>query len=456
MSGDLILRPYQKLIIDHIIAYKRCAIWAGMGLGKTSSVLAALEALNLLEDIYPVLIIAPKRVALNTWPDEVQKWGAFKHIKVSTVLGSLYQRENALAEVSDMYTTNFENLPWLIAFLGKKWPFKTVIIDEASKLKGFRTRQGSIRAKKLATVAHTLVSRMILLTGTPAANGIEGLWGQTWFIDKGERLGKSFSAFSERWFMPNYNGFGIRPTEGAQVEVQNAVKDVCLTIKSEDWFDLRSPIVNQLRIKLSPKVDQLYKKMESEFFLALKNGEVEALNEASKLGKCHQIANGALYLEDKKWEVIHDSKLEALAEIIDEANGAPILVVYHFKSDIVRLKEFFKQGVEFDDDPATQKKWNKGQIPLLFIQPASAGHGLNLQDGGNIIVFFSMTWDLEQHDQVIERIGPMRQLQSGHNRSVFIHYILAENTIDEEMLERLQTKKEVQEILLNATKRKGY
>jgi SNF2 family DNA or RNA helicase len=457
MALDFKAHGYQDLIITFIQATKRCAVWAGMGLGKTSSTLTALEELALVETVYPVLVVAPLRVARTTWPQEVRKWNHLKHLQVMPICGDLQERQAALRVKVQIYTTNYEQLPWLVETLGEKWPFRTVVIDEATKLKGFRLRQGTQRAKALARVAHTRIKRIILLTGTPSPNGLSDLWGQMWFVDAGHRLGRTFSSFKERWFRPSHDGYGVESTDHAQEQIQKALADVCITIDAADWFDLQKPIVNTILVDLPAKARLLYKDMEKRMFMEIEGNSIEALNAAAKTMKCLQIANGAAYLEDgKEWRTIHDEKLDALEEIVEEAGGMPVLVAYHFKSDLARLKTRFPKGKVLDARSQTIDDWNAGKIPLLFAHPASAGHGLNLQDGSNILAFFSVNWNLEEHQQIIERIGPVRQLQAGHKRPVFLHFILAADTVDEMILERLQTKREVQDILLEAMKTKGY
>jgi SNF2 family DNA or RNA helicase len=457
MTTDFKPHGYQTLIIAFIQRIKRCAVWAGMGLGKTISTLTALEELSLVEDVYPVLVLAPLRVAKTTWPGEVRKWTHLKHLQVMPICGSLGERQAALRVKVPIYSTNYEQLPWLVEYLGDKWPFKTVVVDEATKLKGFRLRQGTQRAKALARVAHTRVKRIILLTGTPSPNGLQDLWGQMWFVDSGTRLGRTFDAFKQRWFRPSHTGYGVDATDDAQGQIQAALKDVCITIDAADWFDLDKPIVNTILVDLPPAARVLYTEMEKRMFMELEGHEVEALNAAAKTMKCLQIANGAAYVDEgTAWKKIHDEKMDALEEIVEEAGGTPVLVAYHFKSDLARLRARFPDGRQLDANPQTIVDWNAGKIPLLFAHPASAGHGLNLQDGSNILAFFSVNWNLEEHQQIIERIGPVRQLQAGHKRPVFLHFILAADTVDELILERLQTKREVQDILLAAMKDKGY
>ena len=441
--------------MDYILDHLRAAIWASMGLGKTAATLQALDLLNLVEP-GPTLIVAPLRVARSVWSDEIGKWDTFSHLTVSRILGSLSERTKALRQKADVYTVNFEQLQWLVDYLGDKWPFSKVVIDEASKLKGFRSRQGTKRARALAKVAHSKVKHFIELSGTPAPNGIADLWGQIWFLDQGERLGKSFTAFSNRWFKPDWSGYGLVPLPHAQKEVEAKLSDICLSLKAEDWFDVREPIVNKIYVDLPSKARALYKQMENDMFVQLAKHEVEAFNAASMTVKCLQISNGALYVDGAKYEKIHDAKIEALESVIEEAAGASVLVAYNFKSDLARLLQAFPKGRVFDSKTSALRDWNAGKIRLMFLHPASAAHGLSLQDGGNILVFFGVHWNLEEHMQLIERIGPVRQMQSGYNRPVFVHYILAKNTIDEQVLERLESKRSVQDILLEAMKAKSH
>lgn len=457
MAIDFTAREYQSLIVSYIQDKKRCAVWSSMGTGKSVSTATALEDLTLTEDVYPILVIAPLRVARATWPQEYQKWNHLKHRRVVTICGALKDRQAALRMKADVYTVNFEQIEWLVEHLGDKWPFRTVVVDEATKLKGFRLRQGTRRAKALARVAHTKIKRIILLTGTPSPNGLQDLWGQMWFVDRGDRLGRTYDAFKQRWFRASPTGFGVEATDQAQEQIQKALGDVCITIDAADWFDLKEPIVNVIKVDLPPAARVLYKNMEKQMFMDLEGSQVEALNAAAKTQKCLQICAGAAYVEGgPQWKKIHDEKLNALEEILEEAAGMPVLVAYNFKSDLARLLARFPQGRHLDKKPETIDAWNAGEIPIMFAHPASAGHGLNLQDGGNILVFFSVNWNLEEHQQIIERNGPVRQLQAGHNRPVFHHFILAADTVDELVLERLQTKREVQDILLRAMRDRGF
>ena len=471
MARNFTPRDYQLKIIDYIVRKKRCAVWAGMGLGKTVATLTAIDILNIsgyLEG--PALVLAPLRVAQSTWPEEAAKWEHTKHLKVSVITGTPKQRVEALLTKADIYTINYENIPWLIEKLeelGMEWPFAMVVADESTKLKslrvGVRTSstgkkylqgQGGKRTKLLAKIAFKHDIRFVQLTGTPSPNGLKDLWGQIWFLDKGIRLGRTYTAFSQRWFTKAYNGFGLDPLPHAQNEIEEKLEDICMSLNAADYFDLDEPIENLIEVDLPAKARKIYKDMEQKMFAEIGEHEVEAFGAAARTMKCLQITNGAAYVgEDATtWEEIHNVKIQALENIIEEAAGMPVLVAYHFTSDLKRLRKAFPKGRVLDKNPKTLKDWNKGKIPILFAHPASAGHGLNLQDGGNILAFFSLNWNLEEHQQIIERIGPTRQKQAGHDRPVFIHYITAKNTVDQLIKTRLESKRDVQAILMEAMK----
>lgn len=454
--------PYQHLIIDHAIELSRNNVWCGMGMGKTISALTAIEDLFMCgAETQPVLVLAPLRVARSTWPDEVDKWNHLRNIEMQPVVGTPAQRLKALQNTNaSVYTTNYDNLVWLVETLGDRWPFGTVVADESTRLKSFRLRQGGKRAAALAKVAHKHVHRWMNLTGTPAPNGLIDLWGQAWFVDQGQRLGRTYGAFTSRWFnniqFPGQQWSKLEPFTHSQDEIQHALSDVTISLNAADWFDIKAPISNVIKVDMPSKVRQQYKEMEKEMFLELNGEGIEAPNAAAKTMKCLQIASGAVYIDDAgNWTELHDAKLQALDSIISEAAGMPVLVAYHWKHDLERLLNAFPKGQHLDQDPQTIRDWNAGKIPVLFAHPASAGHGLNLQDGGNILVFFSHWWDLEQYQQIIERIGPTRQAQAGHNRPVWIHHIIAEGTIDELVMQRRESKRDVQDLLLHAMKKRG-
>lgn len=448
-------REHQTEIRNHIAYNQRCGVFAGMGTGKTVSTLTAIDELFLLgEERRPALVCAPLRVAQSTWPDEAKKWQHLREIEVSPIIGNPDERRRALRRDASVYTINYENIPWLMEELNGKFPFGTVIADEATRLKGFRLNQGTARAKALGRIAHVHPSRWINLTGTPAPNGLKDLWGQTWFLDQGQRLGRTFGAFEDRWFRLKRDGFGLEPLPFAQEQIEEKLKDLCLSI-TPPWAP--EPIRHPVMVDLPRKARQLYDDMERRLFLEIEGWEVEAFNSASKTLKLLQLAAGAIYVdkETKEWKEVHDEKLQALESIVEEAAGMPVLVSYHFRSDLVRLQRAFPRGRVLDTKPSTIRDWNSGQIPIMFAHPQSAGHGLNLQDGGNIIVHFSHTWDLELYQQINERIGPMRQMQAGYNRPVFQYDIIARDTMDEDVIARRINKASVQDALMTALRKRG-
>jgi len=455
------LHSYQHDIARHIMDTPRCAIWASMGMGKSLATLHAISTLDLMEDVLPVLVVAPLRVAKHTWPSEVAKWPITQHLSCKFIGGTVAQRAKAFVNLADINTINFELLPQLVKELGDAWPFRTVVIDESTRLKSYRLNGGSKRARFLAKVAHTKVDRMVLLTGTPSPQGLTDLWGQIWFLDRGWRLGQSFNGFEKRWFRseqvgPNAHAKKLIALPHARTEIQEKLSDICLTIDAKDHLNIDEPVVNVLSVPLPQSARKTYQDMEDYFFAELKDEGVEAANAAAKSMKCLQICSGAVYLDggNTDWEVIHDEKIHALDSIIEEASGSPVLVAYKFKSDLARLLKAFPQAVAMDQNPQTIERWNAGEIPVMLAHPQSAGHGLSLQHGGNILVFFSMDWSLENYLQIIERIGPARQKQSGYDRPVFVHHLVVPDSIDELVMNRLRTKRAVQDVLLEAMKRR--
>ena len=455
-------RPYQNAIVDFVQSHPRCAIWAGMGMGKTSAALTALRAI-MPKLRAPALILAPLRVAQHTWATEPQKWLHLQNMRVVPIVGSAAQRCAALNVDASAYAINYENIPWLVKQCGNSWPFDAIIADESTRLKGLRARQGSKRAAALAKVAHRS-QFFVELTGTPSPNGLQDLWGQAWFLDKGARLGKSFSAFSERWFQSIPMGGHpaareLRPLPHAQREIQKALADITLTVLPEHYFKLEEPIVNIVRAPMPRQALAVYRDVQRELFAQIEGGEIEAVNAAARTTKCLQIASGAVYLDTgenadaREWRVLHDAKLDALESIVEETACAPLLVRYHWQHSAQRIMMKFPRARMLDKRQQTIDDWNAGRIPMLLAHAGSAGHGLNLQDGGRHYVAFDSWWDLEQHQQITERIGPVRQLQSGHPRSVFHYHIVADGTLDDAVLERLQSKRTVQEALLNAMRK---
>lgn len=468
---DFTPRGYGKLITGHILDVPRNAIWAGMGLGKTVSTLNAIDLECLAGDDHPTLVCAPLRVAQSTWPDEARKWKHLRHVEVAPIVGSVKERLQALRHDVAIHSINYENLPWLIEHLGERWPYRRVVLDESTKVKSLRLSyrtsttgkeflagQGGKRAAALGRIAHTKVKQLIELTGTCAPNGLQDLWGQVWYIDAGKRLGRTFTSFKERWFCKSFDGYNVEPNECAQDQIQNALSDVCLSIDAKDWFDLAEPIVNNIYIDLPPSVRKQYREMERKMFTEIEGQGVEAVNAAARTSKCLQIASGSVWVdrEGGDWRQLHEAKLNALDDIYEEAAGMPLLIRYHWIPSRDAILHAFPKLRVLDKNPQTLRDWNAGKIPGLIAHAQSCGHGLNMQDGGNIIVNYDQWWDLEHAMQILERIGPVRQMQSGYDRPVFIHNLIGRDTLDEDVLERLVSKRSVQNILLQAMKRKGY
>lgn len=452
---DFTPRPYQHIMRSWVLDRQRCALWAEMGTGKTASVLSALDLLWLAgSHFHPALVIAPLRVARGVWPREQKKWADFAGMRVSAITGSQEERLTALRTPADVYTVNFENIEWLFDQLksSKAWPFKVVIVDEATRLKGFRLRNSTKRAKALASIC-TRVGRWINLTGTPASNGYIDLWGQMYFIDLGQRLGHSFTDFKDRWFDENAYSLEITMKPHAQEEINKLVSDVCLTIRAKDWFDLREPIMSKIEVELPSKAMRLYKELAKEMYAELDaNTSLNPVNAAACSTKCLQLASGAVLLEDKSWREVHDAKLDALDSIVHETNGAPLMVAYWWRHDAERLKKRFPyaRAIKTQQD---EDDWNSGKLQMILTQYAGVGHGVELQHGGHRLVHFSRWWDMELDDQLRARLGPVRQFQAGYDRPVYEYNIVALGTADEQVEQRHLTKRAVQDCLLDATRR---
>lgn len=446
---------YQQIAIDFMLATPRCALFAGMGLGKTVSGLTIAELMHFVGQTDPVLVLGPKRVAQNTWPTEGKKWTHLEHMHIAPIMGDARARRNVLYQRAEVFTINYENIPWLMETLdGRPWPFKTVIADESTRLKGFRLTQGGKRAKALSMIVrHT--ERWINLTGTPASNGLKDLWGQFWFLDQGKRLGRTFTAFIERWFEVGYSKVP-KPRSFAEKQIYEAIDDITLAIRPEDWFDLEKPIENIVRVQLPAKVRAQYKQLERDMFTQLACGtEVEVFNAAALTNKCRQFANGAAYTEAPSWVPIHDEKLDALESIVEEAGGAQLLVAYEFQSDKARILDRFRNAVDIST-PAGFRQFLSGERQIGVAHPKSMGHGIDgLQEVCNRLVYFGHGWDLELRLQMLERIGPTRQKQSGFNRPVWVTSIVCDDTLDDTVLERHKSKLSVQDALMAAMAARG-
>lgn len=464
-------RPYQPAITNHIIHNERSNVFAGMGVGKTPATLEAISTLLLLGEVKRVLIVAPKRVAVSTWPGEIATFNkSFGHLTIAVAVGTEKQRREAIESSAKLVTINYDNMVWLIENYGAVWPFDMVVCDEASRNKGARVSiqtskkgkkflngQGGKRTKALARVAFTRVTRFVNLTGTPAPNGLQDIWGVCFFLDSGKRLGTSFTGFSHRWFraLPGSTPQRqqIEPLPYAEEQIRAAIKDITIAIEARDHFDLPPLIENHIKVELPPAALKLYKQMETALFIELEGKPIEAFTAASMTQKLLQISSGAAYTDDKgTWSLVHDGKIEALESVIEEAAGMPVIVFYHFKSDLARILKAFPKSVHLGDDPKIIDRWNAGQIPILVAHPQSAGHGLSLQHGSNIMCFFSTSWNLEADLQAQERLGPTRQAQSGYKRPVFLHRLIGAGTLEEVVVKRLRTKASIQDALMEAMK----
>lgn len=449
-------RPHQKVAFEFLMNTRHAALFAVPGMGKTSVVLMLLDMLQLCgSNFFPVLVIAPKRVASIVWPTEAKQWDAFRGLKVVPILGDVKDREDALLRRGDIYVINYDNVPWLVDRLGeKRWFFKIVIADESTRLKNYRCKKGGKRAQKLSTIVDK-VGRWINLTGTPTPNGLKDLWGQLWFLDRGQRLGSTYTKFMERWFRANQYTGEIEPLPNAEKEIYAAIADITMALRAEDWMDVTKPQFNKLEIELPVDARKAYDRMEDEFFAEIGDREIEAVNAMVKSMKLVQMASGAVYDSAKAAVSVHELKLDALENLMEDMAGENVMVVYHFKFDIARVKSRFP-GARLMETEQDADDWNAGKIRMLLVHAKSAGHGLNLQHGGRTVAFLTNTWDLELRQQVIERLGPTRQAQAGYNRVVLVYDIIARDTIDEIVLTRLSGKASVQDALMAArAKRKG-
>ncbi|WP_315127342.1 ATP-dependent helicase [Comamonas antarctica] len=473
MSKRYVPRPYQPGMTAHILRLARCNVFASMGSGKTPATMEALANLLVFGVVRRVLVIGPKRVAGTTWPEVITDFpGSFGWITMAVALGSEKQRHAAVRAGAMVTTINFENVDWLVDNYGEDWPFDMVVVDESTKLRGLRVSiqthkksgkkflagQGASRAKALARVAHTRVKRFVNLTGTPTLAGLEALWGPTWFLDAGFRLGNSFTDFSRRWFrsVPGSSPQQtvIEPMPFSEAQIRNAIQDITLVVDVKDYFDIAEPLERIVHVDLPATARRQYDEMARELATEIDGQLIEAVSAGAKSQKLLQIASGAAYTDDQgNWVTAHDEKIEALKSVVEEAGGAPVLVFYHFKSDLARILKAFPKARVLDSKPQTQKDWNDGKIGLLAAHPAGAGHGLNLQHGSNICCFFSTNWSAENDAQAIERIGPTRQKQSGYDRAVFVYRLVARGTVEEQAVARLKSRVSVQAALLEALKK---
>lgn len=436
---------YQKHAIDKVIENEKYGLFLDMGLGKTVSTLTAFSELQLL-DTEKMLVIAPLNVAKDTWADEISKWDHLKHLRISKILGTPKQRLAALNKDADIYITNKENTKWLCDQYKKEWPFDMVVIDELSTFKNPSSQRFKAIKKKLP-----LVKRFVGLTGTPSPNSLLDLWAQVYLIDRGERLETAFSRYRERYFRATHqvsdHVYNWELREGSEDLIYKQIEDIALSMKASDYLDMPERIDTKQVVTLSNKERKLYDELEKYYILEDEtDGTIVAQSGASLSQKLLQLSNGAVYTDDEDVRQIHDRKLDKLEEIIDEAQGQPILLFYNFKHDRARILECFDDVITLDDSNY-KAKWNSGKAKILLAHPASAGHGLNLQQGGHIIVWFGLTWSLELYQQANARL-----YRQGQEHTTIIHHIMTDNTIDQRVYKALQNKELTQDELMKAIK----
>lgn len=431
---------YQKYATDFIISHNISAVLLEMGLGKS----VINELMLDYFDVERTLVIAPLRVANSTWSEEIKKWEHLKHLTYSVVTGSEKERINALIKPAHIYIINRENVDWLITKSCIPWKFDMVVIDELSSFKSYQAK----RFKSLLK-ARPKVKRIVGLTGTPSSNGLMDLWAEFRILDLGERLGRYITHYRQNFFVPDKRNqqmiFSYKPKDGAEKMIYSLISDITISMKSKDFLKMPECVMNEVRVCLSDKERALYDRLKADMILKLEDEEIDAINAASLSNKLLQMASGAVYNEDKESIQIHDRKLDALEDLIEGANGKPVLIAYWFKHDLERIKKRFdvreiKTGKDISD-------WNSGNISVAVIHPASAGHGLNLQTGGSTLIWFSLTWSLELYQQTNARL-----YRQGQNGTVVIHHILAKDTIDEDVMKALKAKEKIQDALIDSVK----
>lgn len=436
---------YQKYATDFIISHSVSAILLEMGLGKSVITLTAINELMLnYFDVGRVLVIAPFRVAKATWSSEIKKWDHLKYLTYSIVTGNPKERIKALNSPAHIYIINRENVDWLITKSNFPFNFDMVIIDELSSFKSYQAK----RFRTLLKV-RPKVKRIVGLTGTPSSNGLMDLWAEFRILDMGERLGRYITHYRQNFFTPDKRNqqmiFSYKPRDGAERAIYNLISDITISMKSKDFLKMPKCVMNEVKVSLSDKEQKIYDLLKQDMVLSLKGKEIDAINAASLSNKLLQMASGAVYGEEKESIIIHDRKLDALEDLIEGANGKPVLIAYWFKHDLTRIKKRFDVREIKTTKDITD--WNEGKIPIALIHPASAGHGLNLQDGGSTLIWFSLTWSLELYQQTNARLN-----RQGQKNTVVIHHIITKGTIDENVMKTLNKKTKVQDELIDAVK----
>ena len=450
------LHKYQKVCIEHIISHPFCGVFLDMGLGKTISTLTAIEELKYdYCEVNTVLVIAPKRVAETVWEEEAKKWDHTKHLTFSKIIGTERQRLAAIKKKADVYIISRDNIAWLCSLFAAKLPYDMLVIDELSSFKAHQTQ----RFKSLR-LARPWFKRVVGLTGTPAPNGLINLWPQMYLIDRGERLEKTITAYRSRYFRPGasngYVVYSYNMLPESEKLIQDRIKDICISMRAEDYLEMPERIDNFVRVVMPDNLYELYKKFEEENIITLANEikegttTVNAVNAAALSNKLLQFANGAMYDENKNVVPVHDLKLEALKEIVEAADGKPVLVAWTYQFDRDRIINYFRSLKPRELKTAQDiNDWNAGKVQLMLAHPASAGHGINLQAGGNIIVWYGLTWSLELYQQFNARL-----YRQGQKQRTIIHHIIASKTEDENVVKALKSKDKTQNNLMNSIKAK--
>lgn len=442
---------YQKYATRYIETHPIAAVLLDMGLGKTSITLTAIN--NLLFDyfdVHRILVIAPLRVARSTWADEIEKWDHLHDLTFAIAVGSEKERLEALRKQADITMINRENLQWLIEKSGQPFEYDMVVIDELSSFKNHQAKRFKALMK-----ARPKIKRIVGLTGTPSSNGLMDLFAEFKILDMGVRLGRFIGQYRNTYFKPDkVDGpivYSYKPLPGAEDAIYEKISDITISMKAADHLKMPELVNTKYMVHLSEKEKKKYEDMKAELVLSLPEGEITAANAASLSGKLSQMANGAVYADDESILPIHDRKLDALEDIIESANGKPLLIAYWFKHDLIRIEQrLTEKKIPFQklDSDASMKKWNKGELPVALIHPASAGHGLNLQSGGSMLVWFGLTWSLELYQQTVARL--YRQGQS--SGTVTVIHILTEGTVDEKIMKALADKDSTQSALIDAVK----
>jgi SNF2 family DNA or RNA helicase len=436
---------YQRYATDYILDRPISAILLDMGLGKSVITLTAIFDLALDSFlIRKVLVIAPLRVARDTWPAEIRKWDHLKGLKYAVAIGSAAERRAALLRKVDVYLINRENVKWLVHESGLPFDYQMVVIDELSSFKSHRSE----RFKALRRVRPS-VHRIVGLTGTPSPNGLMDLWAQIGILDMGQRLGRFIGGYRERYFVPDKRNrqvvFSYKPKEGAEDAIYERISDIAISMKSMDYIAMPQLVVNNVEVVMSDEEMALYTSLKRDLILTFEDGDIDAASAVGLSNKLLQMSNGAVYDENGVVKVIHDRKLDALEDLIEAANGKPVLIAYWFKHDLQRIQERF--GAIKLDTAKDIERWNNGEIPVAVMHPASAGHGLNLQAGGSTLIWFGLTWSLELYQQANARLW-----RQGQKDTVVIHHIVTKGTIDEDVLAALSRKETGQAALIDAVK----